>query len=682
MTTASKDNQSKIIWLGVLLLLVATFTRLFMLDTAPPGLQHDEIFKAQEGVALIEQGDFRLFYPTNQGHEGAFVWLLGISYALVGQNLLMIKFAAFVCGLLTVALTYRVFGRLYNWRIGFISAGLLAVSFWGIFTSRVGLRAVTLPLVALLVIAGLHYLYRTRPATQSRWIVSAFTGFTLGLSIYTYTSSFALFVAFTVYVIFLALFKRDIFRKTWRELILVGLLAGLIALPMIYIRLDDPQGQNRVSTITRPLNDALNGQPQELIDNAFNLAGMFYFTGDPEWRYNVADRPVFDTIVGLLVYVGLAVMLWKIRKQPLNIFILTMAFVGLVPSLFTVSAPSFLRSILMMPVAMLFIALVLDLFTNKRLVWTLGVLTISVTAISDGYAYFVDWQQNAEVHTIYRDDIEQLAEFLRQQPTNTKALISTENVNLDPKILPYYQPPDDTQITFFDGQTNIVLSDIDNTLLFISPQSAITPPHADWLTSENGTVQLEPVLNQDGEIAYNVYKLDNIDTTLRERLTDVQTSPIYHYDTIPYGRGDVSEWAEPLDYPVNFGGLIELVGVELPRKEIASQRDGVNIQLYLRPLVDDVDLPLNVFVHMSRRSGEVHAQRDLLGVPTVQWQKDSIIIQDNFVIAGDSQTGNYMITMGIYNFVTGERIPIIDTSGNTIADQVIVDRIRVVEATE
>ncbi|MBC8099245.1 MAG: hypothetical protein H7Y11_07360, partial [Armatimonadetes bacterium] len=56
--------------MGGALLLLAAVMRLAQLDAAPPGLQHDEIFKAQEGIALMTQGDFRVFYPSNQGHEG------------------------------------------------------------------------------------------------------------------------------------------------------------------------------------------------------------------------------------------------------------------------------------------------------------------------------------------------------------------------------------------------------------------------------------------------------------------------------------------------------------------------------------------------------------------------------------------------------------------------------------
>jgi 4-amino-4-deoxy-L-arabinose transferase-like glycosyltransferase len=665
---------------GLLILLAAVFARLYMFGDAPPGLQHDEIFKAQEGVALIERGDFRLFYPTNQGHEGAFVWLLGLSYALVGKNLLMVKLPALFCGLLTVALTYRVTGEAINRRVAFIAAGLVAVSFWGIFTSRVGLRAVMLPLVTLLVLWGLHRLWtaaRSPAYRPSQWPTAALTGLALGFAIYTYTSSFALYAAAAVFVLAALLIKPAVLRRRWRQWVLVGLLGVGLALPMLYIRLNDPEGTNRVSTITRPLNDFLAGQPAELLDNAWKLAGMPFFTGDPEWRYNVAGRPLFGTPIGLLVYVGLLVAVWRVRRQPLYAALLVLATVGLVPSLLTVSAPSFLRSIIALPAVMLFVGLALDLLPWTRLVWAGGLLVILVTATTDWHAYFVLWPPQAAVQAIYRDDLQQLAGYLyREASADTLALVSTPDTTLDPLIYEYYHRPGAPLPSFFDGRTNIALGA--NALLFISPLSSITPPHADWLTSEQGTTLLEPLLLQNGEKAFDIYHLDPDGGTLQQRIEAVQRQPIYVFNETAFPNGLLVEWAELVEFPVNFGGVVELVGVDLARRAIATEYDGVNIQLYFRPLVDRMEMPLNVFVHMSRADGQIHAQRDLLGMPSLQWDSALIFIQDNFVIAGLTPPRRYMISMGVYNFATGERLSILDRAGNSIGDRLLIDRVRVV----
>ena len=132
---------SQRILLLLLIFLVAAFARLWGLQDAPPGLQHDELFKAQEARAIVENGDWRVFYPSNQGHEGGYVWLLALSYLLFDANVIMIKMPAFWAGMLTLALLYRFARDALNGRIANNAMGLTAVSFWMISTNRVGLRA-------------------------------------------------------------------------------------------------------------------------------------------------------------------------------------------------------------------------------------------------------------------------------------------------------------------------------------------------------------------------------------------------------------------------------------------------------------------------------------------------------------------------------------------------------------
>ncbi|MCU0496334.1 MAG: glycosyltransferase family 39 protein [Anaerolineae bacterium] len=650
----------------LLILLIAAFARLYLLGEAPPGLQHDEIFKAQEGRALIEQGDFRVFYPSNQGHEGLYVWLNAIAYVLFGTSVIMVKFPAFACGMITVALTYRLTREIFNPRVAMIAAGLIAVSFWAISVNRMGLRANLLPMIALLVVWGTYQITFKRPS----WPITILTGLALGAAIYTYTASFVVYLAYGAFLLVILFLKRAI----WRELILIGLIGALLTLPMIVIRLTDPQGQDRVSTITRPLNDFLAGQPDELIGNAWGLIGMPFFTGDPEWRYNVANRPVFASPVGLLVYVGLIVLIWQIRQKPITLMFLIFISLGLIPSLLTVSAPSFLRSILALFPVMLCVGLAIDLIQQKRLVWVIGIGAIAITALTDWPAYFDTWIQNPEVQSIYRDDLEQLARYLENPPAGVElALISTPDTELDPLIYPYYQPLERVQTVFFNGSTNLALS-TQPALLLISPLSQITPPHADWLTAENGTIELVPIYRQDGQIAYQVYQL-NAQPRLTTRLT--QLDPVYRYDQRPYPRRPIAEWGIPLAYPVNFGDRLQLIGVDLSDRMIATERDGVNLQLYFQPILEREPMPLNVFVHMTRLDGTVHAQRDLLGVPSAQWEQEIIFIQDNFVIAGPTPPGRYVITMGIYNFVTGERLAVLDATGQPITDQIVIGVVRV-----
>lgn len=653
------------VWLGLAVLLLGAFARISALNDAPPGMQHDEMFKAIEGRQLIQAGDFRVFYPTNQGHEGGYVWLSGLSQAVMGQNLLAVRFPAIVFGLLAVALTYRAVGQMAGRQAGFLAAAMMAVSFWGAFVGRVGLRASMLPAFVVLVALGLWTLSRKIPPSRP-YPLAVLTGLALGGSLYTYTSAFALFGGFGALILALIAFERPLFRARWKIFVLVGAVALMVAAPMVVARLTDREGFNRASTITRPLTDALNGQPTELLTNAAKLAGMFFFTGDPEARYNLPNRPAFP-VVGLLVYVGFGLMILRLRHQPIFAYWVGVGLVGLVPSLLTVAAPSFLRTVAVLPVAVACIGLSIGLL-KPQVRWRMAVILVGLVTFFDLRVLFMQWPTLPEVQAIYRDDFEQLAAHIEKNSVG-RALVSTPDVELDALMLPYELPDGVAQTSLFDGETALVLAD--NATLYVSPRAAITPPHQPFLTTESGIERLPDVLTQDGQVAFEVYRLT--ETVIPQTGSTAYVAAA----SGRYPQGELSAWAQPVRYPVNFGGVVELIGVDLSDRSIARQFDGVNIQLYLRPLVERESLPIQAFVHVYRRNGSLHAQRDLLSVPTSQWLRDMTIIQDNFVVMGESGVGNYLVAVGFYNYQTGERLSVLGDNGEILADHVLVGRVRV-----
>jgi hypothetical protein len=542
-----------------------------------------------------------------------------------------------------------------------------------------------LPAVVLLVLIGLSHILKTQ-SHRTPWRIATLTGIALGLAIYTYTSSFALHIAFALFFIAYALLNHAQFRQHLRALLVVGILGLVLTLPMVYIRLTDPQGSNRAGSIATPLHEAQAGNPQLLIDNAIKLAGMPAFVGDPTWRYNVPSRPLFLLPIGLLVYIGIGIALFNLRRHPINTMLLGLLLVGLIPSLLTVLAPSFLRSIVTLPSLMIFVGLTIDQ-TRKhlpnKLTWGIISVIIGLTAIADYHAYFVTWatdatmtlpyhdnrEQGEPLFEIYRDDLEQLKHYLSQRDESI-AFVSTPNEELDPLIYKYTGQASDTKIVFFNAFANIVLSE-EPTLLFISPLSPISEKHQNWLTPDYGTQHIDTLYRQDHNIAYEVYRVSDAPNSLTQALSDIDQRTVFI-------QSDGQRQA--INFPVNFGNQIQLRNIEIPRETVYNKDDGVNNQLYLEPLIEPSGATLSIFMHLIAEDGQPPvAQRDLLGIKPANWHPNILFIQDNFVpIQMPIEPRRYTLTMGVYDIQTGQRLPILDAQGNILADHLILGEIDVI----
>src|SRR3989338_2140539 len=86
----------------ILVLLIASFFRLWQLDSIPPGLYPDVALNGNEALETLKTGDFKVFYPENNGREGLMMWLIALSFSVFGVSVWSIKIVAAGAGILTV----------------------------------------------------------------------------------------------------------------------------------------------------------------------------------------------------------------------------------------------------------------------------------------------------------------------------------------------------------------------------------------------------------------------------------------------------------------------------------------------------------------------------------------------------------------------------------------------------
>jgi hypothetical protein len=130
---------------------------------------------------------------------------------------------------------------------------------------------------------------------------------------------------------------------------------------------------------------------------------------------------------------------------------------------------------------------------------------------------------------------------------------------------------------------------------------------------------------------------------------------------------------------VELGDHIRLLGYQLSSSRL-SEHDALTATLFWQSdgrLTGDY----HVFVHLLDSDGQLAAQHDSVPVegrrPTWNW-RDTEIIQDEHVLITNLSPGTYELSVGMYDLITGERLPAISPSGERLPeDRIILEEIRV-----
>jgi 4-amino-4-deoxy-L-arabinose transferase-like glycosyltransferase len=152
-----------------LILLLAAAFRLVALPDLPPGLAQDEVLDAD--IALfIRGGEHALFFRHGYGHEPLYHYLAAPFAPLLGDNWLAIRLPSVYLGLLLVALTMRWARRDYGAAAALVAGLGLAISWWPVVFSRIGIRPILAP---LLLVAAVWFWPLRRTTVTRRGLLSA-----------------------------------------------------------------------------------------------------------------------------------------------------------------------------------------------------------------------------------------------------------------------------------------------------------------------------------------------------------------------------------------------------------------------------------------------------------------------------------------------------------------------------
>lgn len=406
-------------WVGVILILwIATALRVVALDTIPPGLYHDEAFNGLDALGVLRGAGFPVFFEGNGGREPLFIYAQTVSLGLFGATPWALRIPAALFGVLTVAVFFvlvRVLtGGKYANAVALIAAAGLATSYWHLHFSRVGWRAIALPLLACL---AFYWFWRAYGSGRLQEYI--FAGVMLGASLYTYLSA-----RFLPLVVVLFWFTNWLASVSQREIRKANYLAPIIFI-IVALAIFAPLG---FYFILHPrafffrVNDvALPTDINAFLANVWRVLQMFFTRGDAEWRHGIAYRPVLDGFTGLPFVLGLLNAVWRWRDSAKRLALIWLGLL-LLPTILSQGAPDTLRAIGALPAMLIFVAWgwqVVATRLSPRLILACGLLmTLVGSGGLSGRDYFIEWANHRRAYYDFQGDLVELARWISARKEN------------------------------------------------------------------------------------------------------------------------------------------------------------------------------------------------------------------------------------------------------------------------
>lgn len=657
-------KRDRYAWIVLIILLAAAVLRLHAITDVPPGLTHDE---ADHGVDAwgVVNGERPIYFTVGYGREPLYDYSTAVLMSFLGPTYLAGRLTSVYFSMILIAGMYAWVRRALAPNTALLTAAGLAVGFWPVMVSRHALRTVTMP--ALFVLAVLAFWHassaHSKKADRRRYAGYLAGGLLLGATFYTYIPARLLWLVFPALLIYLALFDRAMFRRTWHGTLLMLSIAATIAAPLFYYLFTHPEAEVRVNQLAGPLTTALAGDWSQLVQNGLSGMAAITFVGDSQWRYNIAGQPFLPPVMGLLFYAGFILAFYHVftavfrrgnhRQQPTRridaaLFVaLIWFFLGLLPILITGPELGATQAVGMQPVLYLFPALALSgtlawlqaRSARRARRWAIPLVAalFILTGARTAWAYFTEWANEPEVRLQYESALVSAIRHLNEtQPSIAVISSNTPDRFHDPAIAQMTLTDPDVSLRWFNGQFSLLLAQDGLSRLVLLGPGALHPALTALLPDASPATTL-PLRESDREQPVTIYNLDGAAIL-------ATTAP--HFQQIA-----VTSTAD-----IQAADHLTFLGYQLSEQQ-AQAGSVIQLKTFWR-IEQPPDTEAVLFTHIIGPDGAPIAQEDRLDVPSYYWHIGDVFIQlHEIVLPADVPPGNYPLAVGVYNQSDGTRWP-------------------------
>jgi len=636
---------------------LAAVLRVLALGEIPPGLYHDEAFNGLDALGVrVFTGQWPVYFAANRGREPLFIYLIAATVSLFGRTPGAVRLAATLCGTLTIPATYLMVRTWFNERVALLSAAILTITLWHVHLSRIGFRAVTLPLTTALTLWLGARAYRSR--RRRDWLLA---GLTYGLCFYAYLPVRFTPIVLAAFILYLLSTGQG--RRLWpgAAWFAAGTLVALAPLAIYAIgHWDIVMGRPGQVSVFNPL---INGGDLwgTLARQLVGTLGMFFVRGDTIPRHNPPGRPVFDLLMGAMMVWGLARAVLRARRETAAAFTLIWVGLMLVPTWLAEDAPHFLRAVGVLPLLVIFPALGLDaamawLEQRGWRGWAVAIAcgVLAVSLIATGWDYFFRYGTDPQTAYAFEDAATQLAaeanRFVGVGWDGSGLTVQESNPRLDHRAyvdsrlwdewaaIPFLVPETE-RVTILPAETTP--SPTGATLLLLWPHGGMDRYLN--LLPRNARIEVHP-----GPLTRG----------------DLEDTPYVAY--VAYTADPRAE--RPVGYLARFGDQIALTNYAV---EVGDQEWQVQLEWQaLRPPAENY----TVFVHL--RDGERLVQDDGEPAggyyPTKLWRSGDVIVDTHLLRSPGECKSEPQLVVGLYVWPTMENLKVVTQSEEPLGNELVL----------
>jgi hypothetical protein len=438
-----------------------------------------------------------------------------------------------------------------------------------------------------------------------------------------------------------------------------------------------PDAEQRLDQLSGPLDALREGDAGPILNLTLGTLRMFTLQGEPQWLYNIQNRPLFDPFTSLFFYVGLVLCLIRWRDWRYGLTLLWLV-VGLAPAFVSPPAASFTHTLIAQPVIYLLLGLGVAFVLERLARWRrwaaafAAVFLIALNAVLAWSAYYVIWASALPVQELYQGGITAVAHEIDAQDSPEPVAIGAPYVN-------HWHPwnavgfdlalqRQDLNVRWFNPGGAWVWPAGDKATTYYFPTDPLGPQIFDPDLTGLFIADALPIMQQNR--SFTAYRVED-PTALERRLVEAQETAI----TWP---PDLAALPAPT-LPLVFDDRFALLGAELElEREAAWPGEGLRLITFWQVLTPD-PTPVVAFTHLTADGQNIWGQHDGLDV-----RPDGLSAGDRFAqihpvtVKPETPAGSYFLQLGLYNPDTLVRLPIL-LEGQPLADRVAVMELEVIE---